>query len=122
MRSIAKLSLFNRNLSPPLTPPHPYSQPPTPLSAPFLILSKISQNEQIQPVATRGVGVKLEVVRQNFKFCDHNWSFCGLQLPKAAHARGSGGMPPQKNFEFLSSQMAKLATNIDPAIAMHNYS
>ena len=33
-------------------------------------------------------------------------------------------MLPQENFEILSSEMAfwpKLATNIDPAIAMHNY-
>ena len=39
----------------------------------------------------------MEVVRQNFravsKFHDQNWR---IQLPKAAHARGSGGMPPGK--------------------------
>ena len=57
----------------------------------------------------RGVGAKLEVVRQNFravsKFHDQNWRIHiqlpkATQLPKAAHARGSGGMPPQENFEF----------------------
>ena len=51
----------------------------------------------------RSVGAKLEVVRQNFravsKFHDQNWRI-HIQLPKAAYARGSGGMPPQENFEF----------------------
>ena len=53
---------------------------------------------------SRGVGAILEVVRQNFravsKFHDQNWR---IQLPKATQLLmlgGSGGMPPQENFEF----------------------
>ena len=57
----------------------------------------------------RGVGAKLEVVRQNFravsKFHDQNWRIHiqlpkATQLPKAAHARGVWGHAPQENFEF----------------------
>ena len=49
----------------------------------------------------RGVGAKLEVVRQNFSLLASfvittRASQCVLQLPKAAHARGSGGMPLRK--------------------------
>ena len=55
----------------------------------------------------RGVGAKLEVVRQNFravsKFHDQNWRI-HIQLPKAtplpmaAHARGVWGHAPPGNF------------------------
>ena len=63
----------------------------------------------------RGVGAKLEVVRQILKLsasfmirtgakCSYICSYLKLpkatQLPKAAHARGVWGHAPQENFEF----------------------
>ena len=64
----------------------------------------------------RGVGAKLEVVRQKFSLLASFVIRTGASVYYSCQ---------RQLMEFLSSEMAfwaKLATNIDPAVAMHNYS
>ena len=74
----------------------------------------------------RGVGAKLEVVRENFSLLASFVITIGASVYYSCQRQlmlgGSGGM----NFYHLRCHSrpfwAKLVTNIDPAIAMYNYS